>query len=180
MREELPPINEYTAAQKTLLAATRRAGDAMSPFANWLLGGFGAGFALVLANIETVSKFIAVTHIRFGLLVFLGSLGVAVLGTYLSTMVKAGLGAQEDGELLGRTLQTEFDLSLFIAEYERGLLPPVKWIARAQMNKALRGDVAASARMLAKLSQVHALLVVCQSLLALVALGAMAAGLRLQ
>jgi hypothetical protein len=67
MREELPLINERTAAQKTLLAATRRAGDAMSPFAAWLLGGFGAAFALVLANIETVSKFIAVTHIRFGL-----------------------------------------------------------------------------------------------------------------
>jgi hypothetical protein len=71
-------------------------------------------------------------------------------------------------------------MASFLEELLKGLLPPVKWIARAQMNKALRGDVVASARMIAKLSQVQALLVVCQSLLALVALGAMAAGLKLQ
>lgn len=183
MAEQQPPINERTAAQRTLLAATRRVGDALPPFSTWLLGGFGAAFALVLANIDTVSKFIAITHIRFGLLIFLGSLAIAVLATYLSTIVKAALGAQEDGEQLGKeivALPGKFDLPLYIAEYERGLLPPIRWIARAQMKKAMSGDLVAGARMIAKLSQLQALLVLCQSVLAVVAVGAMAFGLKVQ
>lgn len=180
---EQPPINEHIAAQRTLLSATRRVGDALPPFSTWLLGGFGAAFALVLANVDAVSKFIAITHIRFGLLTFLGSLVIAVLATYLSTIVKAALGAQEDGEQLGKEiveLLGKFDFPLYIAEYERGLLPPIRWIARAQIKKAMSGDLVAGARMIAKLSQVQALLVFCQSVFAVAAVGAMALGLKLQ
>ena len=183
MAEENSPIDERIAAQKTLLSATRRVGDALPPFSTWLLAGFGAAFSLVLANIETVSKFIAITHIRFALLIFLASLVVAVLATYISTVVKAGLGAQDDGETLAKqivALPRQFDVALYMSEFERGLLPPIRWIVHAQMNKAIKGDVVASVRMIAKLSQIQALLVVCQSILAVVAVGAMAVGLKMQ
>ena len=182
MAEEPVPINERIAAQRTLLAVTRHVGNALPSFSTWLLGGFGAAFALVLANIDTASKFIAVTHIRFGLLVFLASLAIAVLATYLSATVKAALGAQEEGEALSVAivaLPGEFDLALYIREYERGLLPPIRWVVHGQMKKVMRGDVVAGARMIAKLSQVQALLVVSQSILALVGVGAMAFGLKL-
>jgi hypothetical protein len=182
MGEERAPINEHTAAQKTLLAATRRVGDALPIFSTWLMGGFGAAFALVVANIETVSKFIAVTHIRFGLLLFLTSLAIAIITTYLSTIVKAALGAQDDGDAIGKeiaALSGKFDLALYMAEYERGLLPPIKWIARYTMKKAMRGDIVAGTRMIAKLSQFQALLVVCQSIIALIAVGALALGLKM-
>lgn len=177
-----PPISERTAAQKTLIAATRRVGDALPPFSTWLMGGSGAALALVVANIETVSKFIEITHIRFGLIVFLLGLAVAVVATYISTIVKAALGAQEDGEALGKEIGSttkQFDLLLYMTEYERGLFPPIRWIAQSSMKKAIRGDVVAGARMLAKLSQVQALLVACQSLLALLALGALAFGMKM-
>lgn len=177
------PVTEKLAAQEALLAATRRVGDALPAFSTWLLGGLGAAFTLVVANIEKVSRFIEITHIRFGLIIFLLSLGVAVLATYLSTIVKAALGAQEDGEALGRRVGASsgtFDLSLFMSEYERGLLPPVRWIARSPMNKAKTGDTVAGARMIAKLSQVQALLVAGQSILALVAVGGLAFGLKMQ
>ena len=147
------------------------------------MAGSGAALSLVVANIETVSKFIAITHIRFGLIVFLISVGVAVLATYLSTIVKAALGAQEDGEALGKEIGAtteKFDLLLYMAEYERGLLPPIRWIARSAMKKAMRGDVVAGARMIAKLSQIQALLVACQSVLALLAIGALALGMKMQ
>ncbi|MDO8413666.1 MAG: hypothetical protein Q7S51_07760 [Gallionellaceae bacterium] len=178
-----PLINERTAAQKMLIAATRRVGDALPPFSTWLMGGSGAALALVVANIETVSKFIEITHIRFGLIVFLLSLAVAVIATYISTIVKAALGAQEDGEVLGKKISSttqQFDLLLYMTEYERGLFPPIRWMARSSMQKAMKGDVVASARMIAKLSQVQALLVACQSLLALLALGALAFGMKMQ
>jgi len=176
-------LNSRVAAQQALLAATRRVGDALPTFSTWLLGGFGAAFSLVVANIEKVSQFIEVTHIRFGLLVFLAGLVVAVLATYLSTIVKAALGAQEDGEALGRKLAaTEggMNVELFMAEYKRGLLPPIRWIAQSSLRKAEAGDFVAGARLIAKLSQVQALLVLCQSLLALVAVGALAFGIKLQ
>lgn len=183
MSENELPLSEKDAAQQTLLAATRRVGEALPAFSTWLLGGLGASFALVVANIETVSRFIEVTHIRFGLIIFLASLGVAVLATYLSTIVKAALGAQEDGEALGKRISASagsFDVSLFVSEYERGLLPPIRWIARSSLNKAKAGDIVAGARMIAKLSQVQALLVAGQSILALVAVGGLAFGLKMQ
>ena len=183
MAEGHASINERVAAQRTLLAVTRRVGNVLPPFSTWLLGGFGAAFSLVLANIDTVSKFIAITHIRFGLLIFLASLVIAVLATYLSTIVKAALGAQEDGEALGKEivlLPGKFDLTLYLAEYERGLLPPIRWIVRSQIKKVMSGDIVAGARMIAKLSQLQALLIVCQSILAVIAVGALAFGLKLQ
>ena len=183
MADPEPPLNEKTAAQQTLLAATRRVDEALPAFSTWLLGGLGAAFTLVVANIEKVSRFIEITHIRFGLIIFLISLGVAVLATYISTIVKAALGAQEDGEALGKQIVASpgrFDVSLFISEYERGLLPPIRWIARSSMNKAKSGDTVAGARMIAKLSQAQALLVAGQSVLALVAVGGLAFGLKMQ
>jgi hypothetical protein len=183
MADYEPPLNERTAAQQTLLAATRRVSGALPAFSTWLLGGLGAAFTLVVANIEKVSQFIEITHVRFGLILFLISLGVAVLATYLSTMVKVALGAQEDGEAISKQItasSTDFDVALFMSEYERGLLPPIRWIARSSMNKAEAGDIVAAARMIAKLSQVQALLVAGQSILALVAVAGLVCGLKMQ
>lgn len=183
MADHEPPLNEKTAAQQTLLAATRRVGEALPAFSTWLLGGLGAAFTLVVANIEKVSQFIEITHIRFGLIIFLVSLGVAVLTTYISTIVKVALAAQEDGEAIGKRIIASagsFDVSVFMSEYERGLLPPIRWIARSAMNKAKGGDIVAAARMIAKLSQVQALLVAGQSILALVAVGGLAFGIKMQ
>ena len=176
-------MTPQTAAQKTLIMVTRHVGDALPPFCTWLMAGSGAALSLVVANIDTVSKFIAITHIRFGLIVFLLSLLFAVLATYISTIVKAAIAAQVEAEALGQEIAAtgeQFNLSLYMTEYERGLLPPMRWFAQSAMKKALNGDIVAGARMIAKLSQVQALLVACQSLLALVALGGLALGIRMQ
>lgn len=183
MPDPEPPLNARTAAQHTLLAATRRVSDGLPTFSSWLLAGLGAAFSLVVANIEKVSTFIEITHIRFGLIVFLLSLVVAVVATYLSTIVKVALGAHEDGEALGKRLAASpgpIDIDLFLSEFERGLLPPIRWLARSSMKKAKSGDIVAGARMIAKLSQVQALLVAAQSVLALVAVGGIALGLKMQ
>jgi hypothetical protein len=52
MTDQESPLNEKIAAQQTLLAATRRVGEALPAFSTWLLGGMGAAFTLVVANIE--------------------------------------------------------------------------------------------------------------------------------
>jgi hypothetical protein len=156
---------------------------ALPTFSTWLMAGFGAAFTLALVNIETVSKFIEITHIRFGLVLFLVSLVLAVLGTYLGTIVTVALAAQEDGEMIGKKIsesKQKFDLSMFAREYERGLFPPIRWVAHSAMKKAMHGDVVAGARMIAKLSQLQTLMVVAQGVLAVVAAGALAVGLKMQ
>jgi hypothetical protein len=176
-------MNSKIAAQRALLAATRRVSDGLPTFSAWLLGGFGAAFSLVVANIDKVSQFIEITHIRFGLVVFLISLTVAVLATYLSTIVKVALGAHEDGEAIGKQMvgtEGGMDVELFMTEYERGLLPPIRWIARSSMKKAKAGDFVASARLIAMLSQVQSLLVIIQSILAIAAVGGLAFGIKMQ
>jgi hypothetical protein len=72
------------------------------------------------------------------------------------------------------------DVELFMTEYERGLIPPILWIARSSLSKAKTGDVVAGARMIAKLSQLQTLLVATQSILALVAVGALAFGIKMR
>ena len=67
MSDPETPLNARTAAQHTLLAATRRVTEALPTFSSWLLAGLGAAFSLVVANVEKVSNFIEITHIRFGL-----------------------------------------------------------------------------------------------------------------
>jgi hypothetical protein len=48
------------------------------------------------------------------------------------------------------------------------------------MEKAKAGDIVAGARMIAKLSQFQSLLIVIQSILAIVALGGLAFGIKMQ
>ena len=183
MTEAHRPFNERMAAQQALLAATRRVSGALPSFSKWLMAGFGAAFTLTVANIEAVSKFIDVSHIRLGLLLFLISLGLAVVSTYLGTIVNAAMAAQEDGEALGQRIiesKQPFSVETFSSEYEQGLFPPIRWIARSSMEKAKRGDIVAGARMIAKISQIQALLILAQGILAVVAAGAMAIGLKAQ
>jgi hypothetical protein len=183
MASEPNLINEQIAAHQTLLAGARRVNATLPTFSTWLMAGFGAAFTLALVNIETVSKFIEITHIRFGLVLFLVSLVLAVLGTYLGTIVTVALAAQEDGEMIGKKIsesKQKFDLSMFAREYERGLFPLIRWVAHSAMKKAMYGDVVAGARMTAKLSQLQTLMVVAQGVLAVVAAGAVAVGLKMQ
>ena len=171
------------AAKQSLLAATRRATESLPKFSAWLLAGLGAAFFLLLANLDKATQFIDIQYIRFALLLFLLSLVIAVLTTYLTMMVKAALGAQDDGEVLAKAISdagARVDSDVFVTEFLRGLLPPFRWLASSSIRKAKAGDIVAGARLAAKLSQTHSLLVVVQSIVALVAVGALAFGLKLQ
>lgn len=66
-------------AQRTLNAMTGRVSEAMSTFSSWLLGGFGATFALLLANIASVSQYVSISHIRFALFCFVAGLLLAII-----------------------------------------------------------------------------------------------------
>lgn len=117
MTDEQRPISEFDAAKETLLVIARRVGDALPAFTSWLLAGMGAAFTLVLANVDTVSKFVAIANIKFGAIVFLLSLAVAVLATQLAAIIKATLASLDDAELFTKKLLAQaapFDVNVYI------------------------------------------------------------------
>lgn len=183
MSETHHHLAERTAASQALLAATRRATESLSSFSGWLMAGFGAAFSLIIANVETVSKFVSLPHLKCALLLFLASLVIAVVVRLFGAMVGAGVASHEDGESIGIKLGASgepFDISLFIAEFQRGLLPPYRWIAARSMARARSGDTAAGARTIAKLSQLQALLVLLQAAVAIAAAVTFVLGLQVK
>ncbi|MFN9091771.1 MAG: hypothetical protein ACK5V0_09800 [Alphaproteobacteria bacterium] len=178
-----PKAIATAAARRSLLATTQRVGDSIPSFSTWLLAGVGATFSLLIANLEKVTQFIDIGFIKVGMIAFVISLILAVVATYLAAVVKGALAAQHDAEELTKELIASgetMDVNTFILEFQRGLLPHVRGVSRRAFEKALSGDSLAGARLIAKLSQVQALLVAFQSLLAVLGLATIAFGLKMQ
>ncbi|OGB23733.1 MAG: hypothetical protein A3I66_15820 [Burkholderiales bacterium RIFCSPLOWO2_02_FULL_57_36] len=183
MSQEIKALNEHDAAGHSLVAAASKTNESLGPFSSWLIAGVGAAFSLLIANVDKISQFVCLYHIRIALLMLLIGLIVSIFARLLSAMVSAALGSREAGLGLAKQIQESgrpFDVKIFITEYERGLFPYQRWLARKSMDKAIAGDSVAVARMIAKLSQTQAILVLTETLLVAVAAGVLVVGLRTQ
>jgi hypothetical protein len=175
-------IDARKAAALSLVAAASKVNEALSSFSGWLMAGIGAAFSLLLANVEKVSEFILASHIRYALLLLLVCLVISVFAKLLSALVSSALGSHEAGEVLAKEIASSgqiFDVNLYITEFERGLFPYQRWMARKTLDKAKAGDSVASARLIAKLSQVQAMLVLLEASLVIVAAGTLVCGLKI-
>ena len=88
---------ERDAAQQALFAGASSVNATLPSFCAWLTAGCAAAFVLVLVNIETILKFVASSFIRWGFILFLASLVLAVLGRYLSSVISTSLIANQRG-----------------------------------------------------------------------------------
>jgi hypothetical protein len=175
------PLTESDLAKQALISNTRAVIKSMPGLSAWVLGGFGIGLGLFLAHIDVVSKFIYVTHVRFALVVFLFSVAAAVMANFLSTVIRSSLAVTDDLDAYVKEHQPSgLNLELFLTEYRRGLFPHVAWMTDKAMQKARAGDKLFGARLVAKMSQIQGLLVFGQCVLALVALGGLALGIKMQ
>jgi hypothetical protein len=175
------PIDARTAAGLSLVAAASKVNEALSSFSGWLMAGIGVAFSLLLANVEKVSDFVFASHIRYALLLLLVCLVISVFARLLSALVSSALGSHEAGAVLAKEIASSgqpFDVSLYIAEFERGLFPFQRWLARKTLEKAKSGDSVAGARLISKLSQVQAMLVLLEASLVIVAAGILVCGLK--
>jgi hypothetical protein len=164
-----------------LVVAASKVNESLGSFSGWLIAGVGAAFSLLLANYEAVSRFICISHVQIALLLLIFGLIVSILARLLSAMVSSALGSHEASTALVKRLidaGEKFNLNIFINEFERGLFPYQRWVARHAMAKALSGDVVASARFIAKLSQVQALLVLGEATLTIGAAATLVVGLK--
>jgi hypothetical protein len=164
-----------------LVVAASKVNESLGAFSGWLIAGVGAAFSLLLANYETVSRFVCASHVRIALLLLVLGLVISILARLLSAMVSSAIGSHEASTALVKNLldkNESFDLDIFISEFERGLFPYQRWMARKTMTKARAGDVVAGARMIAKLSQSQALLVLCEAIVSISAAATLVAGLK--
>lgn len=164
-----------------LVVAASKVNESLGSFSGWLIAGVGAAFSLLLANFEAVSRFVYVSHVRTALLLLVFGLVISILARLLSAMVSSALGSHEAGTVFVKKLLDageKFDLDIFITEFERGLFPYQRWVARFTMAKARAGDVVASARLIAKLSQVQALFVLGEAAFSIAAAATLVAGLK--
>jgi hypothetical protein len=159
-------------AGQLLIVATQKVSNSFDTFSGWLAAGFGTAFALFIANLESVSKFVTVGGIKRASLLFITSAALAVIAKLLASFIAAGTAAASEGAALGKDLaerQIQIDVATFFAETEKALFWPGSWFARRAFAKAQSGDFAGPGRMYTKVAQAQALIVLVQAALSLAA-----------
>jgi hypothetical protein len=181
LEEAKPVLNAKIMAITSLVTAAKKSNESLESFSGWLIVGVGTAFSLLLANFETVSRFVCVSYVRNALLCLVLGLVVSILARLLSAMVASAIGSHEASTaFVKQFVNTDetVDLDVFITEFERGLFPYQRWVARRSMEKARSGDTVAGARMIAKLSQVQTLFVLSEAALTIAAAAILVAGLN--
>ena len=168
---ECEKVEARLLAAKILTTAAQRSSAAMDTFSSWLLVGFGAAFALILANMDSVTKFIPFAHLKSGAILYLASALLAVADKFLASFVAAGTGSASDGDALARDLESRgarVDLPELLREVQKGLMWPWSLIARYMADSTLAGDHAVAGRVHTKASQFQGYVVLVQALLCIV------------
>ena len=159
-------------AGQLLTVATQKVSNSFDIFSGWLAAGFGAAFALFIANLQSMSEFLTLGSVKSAAFVFLVSAVLAVIDKLLASFIAAGTAAAIEGAAIGRDIaerQVQIDIATFFAETEKALFWPGSWFARRAFAKAQAGDFAGPGRMYTKVAQVQALAVIVQAVLCLVA-----------
>jgi len=168
-------------AISSLVVAASKVNESLGSFSSWLVAGVGAAFSLLLASYEAVSRFVCASHIQVALLLLIIGLIVSIFARLLAAMVSSAIGSHEASSAhVKRLLATgeTFDVEVFTAEFQKGLFPYQRWLTNRAMAKAQSGDFVAGARLIAKLSQLQALLVLGEAALTIGAAAALVAGLK--
>jgi len=163
--EAAPNLHEGILIGKMLGIMAINVTTAQETFSSWLLAGFGAAFALILSNIESVSNFISIDSIRKGVFLFLIALAAGVLQRWIGAGVRAGFFSGSNGESLGKELHEGIDFSVVLKEVEKATFYPQRWLVAWSFKKIQDGDYAVSGRILAKMAQIQGWLVIIQAAL---------------
>lgn len=181
--DSAPELQAKALAGRLLSLGASRASAGLDQFSSWLLSGFGAAFALLLANIDPVSKHLSVSALRCALLMFLAVLVLGVLSRLLAVVVCAGAGVAAEAESIGRGLadsEIEVNFKRVFREAERVVYWPVRLVVSSSFKQVEQGDFAATGRLHAKLAQAQGALVFVQVVIATIAALVLACGLTIE
>jgi hypothetical protein len=171
---------EQKFAGEMLLKSAAIATPLLSEFSAWLMAGLGAAFALFIANLDSVTKHVDAYAFRWALIWFAISLLAGLIARFLSVMAVSGITANQTFAAKAAELaevRPAFFPALFHL-YFRGLLLPYRCLAVRSLAKVKRGDLMASSRMVAKTSQLQALLVLTQIIVTFISVAVLANGIK--
>lgn len=167
-------------AGQLLTLGAQKGSASLDAFSSWLLAGFGAGFALLLANLDSVGTFLSPWGLRGGFMLFLLSAVFAVAAKLLASWVASGAGAASEAGELGRRLaeqSIDIDFRQIFREAESAVMWPGTLILKRMFARAAAGDFAVAGRMYAKAGQLQGLAVLAQVLASVAAGAALICGL---
>lgn len=147
---------------KVLTVMANRVTTELVAFSSWMIVGFSATLALLLANLDTVSGFMEPSTIGTAIKLFAVTILLHVLQRYLAAIVMAGAAVGK--ELEAMPTDSNIDVQWFMRKVEEATLWPTRYMVRWSNRKVLAGDFAVSGRQLAVLAQVQAWLVLAQIL----------------
>jgi len=122
--------------------------------------GFGAILGLVLANIDTVSKFVAPDALGLAIKLFLVAVVFNVLQRYMASIVSASVTLT--GEIEAMPVHPNADMAALMGQLEDATLWPTKLMVRWSNRKIATGDFAVGGRLNARLAQAQAWFVFVQ------------------
>lgn len=155
-----PNLHESILAGRLLMIMAAKVSENLSTFSSWLIGSFAAVLALIITNIEKVSKFVPAERIGTAAFIFLFAVGLHVLQRYLAAIVAASAAAGKEAD--GLTVSESLNFALVTAEIEKATLWPARLLVRKGFAKIAAGDHAASGRTQALFAQSQGLLVIFQ------------------
>jgi hypothetical protein len=156
---------------KVLSVAAQSVSESVDSFSGWLLAGFGAFLALLLANIDKLRGFIEISALRHAARFYFAAaiLGVfaKLLGLMVTSATKGKSGASELTPDAG-----DIDLDLYLETAQRAFFPHARWFLKRLVARALeQGDLTYIDRMWMKCAQVQSLIVMVEAVLVLIAGG---------
>lgn len=176
--ETKPPITPSDSAYigQVLMVMGSCTSSGLSKFSGWMLVGFAAILAALLANLDLAIKFLETDTLREITILFSVAVFLNVMQRYSAAVVFAS--AEVARKVSEQPVPDSISISVFLEQLELAMLWPARLMVRRSNRKILAGDFAAGGRLISTLAQIEAWLVFVQVLISVVATWVLAYGLR--
>jgi hypothetical protein len=173
---------EQNAAGSALTAMADVTSANVRQFSGWMLGGFGAAIALIVANLGEVAKYFCPESMFNAVVWFIAATFLTLFGRYLSLIVQSStdswaairLAIERGLDGTDNHLNIEQTLRLIAAGTT---LSTQRWLFKLGLEKISEGDYTFSARVAAKASQWQSFLMILQVIAHLVSVAILIAGM---
>lgn len=166
-----PPTLEQSLAKLALEATARSVSTALTEYQKWLVAGIGAAIGLLLPKLHDLAVLIGETRTVVVLALLCAAIAMSVISLLLGAQVLGSTSVAPEIEKsfkpLAESAQAEPDINIVFAEMRRGLWWPALWGFDYGRRSMERGDHVAAGRLVARLSQSQAYLVISQVLVIL-------------
>lgn len=176
--ETKPPLAaiDSTYIGQVLMAMAECVSAGLIKFSGWMLVGYAAILAALLANLDSAAKFLVPGTLSRLALFFSVVVLLNLVQRYSAAVVSSS--AEVGQKVKAQPIPPNMDIGVFLVELENATLWPARLMVRRSNRKILAGDFAAGGRLLSTFAQIEAWLVFAQVLVSVAATLVLACGLR--